>query len=326
VSIGAVSFALNGRKGVSEQTRARVLRIANEMGWAPTSAARSLAEAKTDTIGMVLARDPRTLGIESFYMRFLSGLEAELSRRSYGLLLQVVPTPEAEIATLQKWQNSRRVDAVLLVDLTDGDRRVDMFSAPGALPAVVVGDPSVAGGLSCVWTDDATSMRESVRYLAALGHRSIARVAGPAPLTHTRIRDDAFTDEMNARGLEPILLRTDYTAQAGAAAIRSALTAPQPPTAFVTDNDIMAVAGLTVALELGLNVPSDVSIIAWDDSVLCEHTYPQLTALSHDVIAFGSNVGARLFDAIDGAPVQAILDSTPRIVSRASTGPARAIN
>jgi DNA-binding LacI/PurR family transcriptional regulator len=131
---------------------------------------------------------------------------------------------------------------------------------------------------------------------------------------------------MNARGLEPILLRTDYTAQAGAAAIRSALTAPHPPTAFVTDNDIMAVAGLTVALELGLNVPNDVSIIAWDDSVLCEHTYPQLTALSHDVIAFGSNVGARLFEAIDGAPMQAILDSTPRIVTRASTGPARAIN
>lgn len=322
VSIGAVSFALNGRKGVSEETRQRVLRIAQEMGWAPASAARSLAEAKTDTVGMVLARDPRNLGIESFYMRFLSGLEEELSRRSYGLLLQVVPSAQAEIATLRKWRDSRRVDGVLLVDVNDDDPRIPMFGADRGLPAVVVGDPSVAGGLPCVWTDDATSMRESVRYLAALGHRRIARVAGPAGLAHTRIRDDAFADETLALGLDGRLLRTDYTAQAGAAAIRSALTAPEPPTAFVTDNDIMAVAGLTVALELGLGVPEDLSIIAWDDSVLCEHTYPRLSALSHDVIGFGSHVGRRLFDAIDGEPAAAFLDSTPRIVARASTGQA----
>ena len=321
LSIGAVSFALNGRKGVSEKTRERVLSIARDMGWSPTSAARSLAKARTDTVGLVLARDPRTLGVESFYMRFLSGLEEELSKRSYSLLLQVVATRAAELATLHKWRASRKVDGVLLVDITLDDPRVTMFS-DAAMPAVVVGDPSVAGGLPCVWTDDATSMRDSVRYLAALGHRRITRVAGPADLAHTRIRDAAFSDEMSALGLEASLVRTDYAAQAGASAIRSALTGPHPPTAFVTDNDIMAVAGLTVALELGINVPRDLSIIAWDDSVLCEHTFPQLTALSHDVIAFGAHVGARFFDALDGKATGAYLDSTPTVMARGSTGPA----
>ncbi|MDW4571912.1 LacI family DNA-binding transcriptional regulator [Microbacterium sp. M3] len=321
VSIGAVSFALNGRKGVSDQTRDRVQRIAREMGWAPASAARSLAEAKTATVGLVLARDPRTLGIESFYMRFLSGLEEELARRAYSLLLQLVPSNEAAVETLRMWRDSRRVDGVLLTDVVDDDPRIDMFGSD--VPAVVVGDPSVADGLHCVWTDDATSMRESVRYLAALGHRRIARVAGPEGLAHTRIRDEAFAVETGTMGLEPVLLRTDYTAQAGAAAIRSALTAPEPPTAIVTDNDIMAVAGLTVAHGLGLRVPDDVSIIAWDDSVLCEHTFPTLTALSHDVISFGANVGRRLFAAIDGEPADAVLDSTPRLIARGSTGPMR---
>lgn len=320
VSIGAVSFALNGRKGVSAETRERILRIAGELGWAPASAARSLAESKTETVGIVLARDPRSLGVESFYMRFLSGLEETLSQRSFGLLLQVVPSSEVQLATLDAWRRSRRVDGVLLVDVTDDDPRIGMFSQPGALPAVVVGDPAVAGGLPCVWTDDATSMRESVRYLAALGHRRIARVGGPERLTHTRIRDEAFRDETTALGLDAVLLRTDYTPAAGASVIRSALTSREPPTAFVADNDIMAVAGLTVAHELGLRVPDDLSIIAWDDSVLCEHTFPSLTALSHDVIAFGAHVGRRLFDAIDGAPGGAFLDSTPRIVARASTG------
>ena len=92
---------------------------------------------------MVLARDPRTLGVESFYMRFLSGLEEELSKRSYSLLLQVVPSREVELQTLQKWRTSRKVDAVLLVDIVDGDPRVAMFS-DGMMPALVVGDPSVA--------------------------------------------------------------------------------------------------------------------------------------------------------------------------------------
>lgn len=134
---------------------------------------------------------------------------------------------------------------------------------------------------------------------------------------------EAFEAETRTLGLEAVLLRTDYTAQAGAAAIRSALTAPEPPTAIVTDNDIMAVAGLTVAHGLGLRVPDDVSIIAWDDSVLCEHTFPTLTALSHDVIRFGANVGRRLFAAIDGEPAGAVLDSTPRLIARGSTGPMR---
>jgi DNA-binding LacI/PurR family transcriptional regulator len=320
VSIGAVSFALNGRKGVSEKTRERVLEIANELGWEPASAARSLAEARTETFGMVLARDPRNLGVESFYMQFLAGLEVELARRSYGLLLQVVPSREDELATLEKWRRSRRVDGVLLVDVETDDPRILLSAQPGALPALVVADPSVAGGLPCVWTDDATSMREAVRYLAGLGHRKIARVAGLDSLAHTRIRDTAFLDEASILGLQVDILRTDYSPESGAAATRRALATDEPPSAFVYDNDVMAVAAVTTAMELGLRVPDDVSFVAWDDSVLCEHTFPKLTALSHDVVAFGSHVARRLFDIVDGVGAGAFLDSTPTLVVRGSTG------
>lgn len=321
VSIGAVSFALNGRKGVSEETRERVLKIANELGWAPASAARSLAEARTETFGMVLARDPRNLGVESFYMQFLAGLEVELARRSYGLLLQVVPSRADELAAMEKWRRSRRVDGVLLVDVATDDPRIALSTEPGALPVLVVADPSVAGGLPCVWTDDATSMREAVRYLAGLGHRDVVRVAGLDSLAHTRIRDDAFLDEARQLGLDVAILRTDYSPEFGASVTRQALNSATRPTAFVYDNDVMAVAGLTTAMELGLRVPDDVSIVAWDDSVLCEHTFPKLTALSHDVVAFGSHVARRLFDVVDGTGSGAFLDSTPKLTVRGSTGP-----
>ncbi|MGX9348273.1 LacI family DNA-binding transcriptional regulator [Microbacterium sp. KNMS] len=319
VSIGAVSFALNGRKGVSEETRARVLRVADEMGWAPASSARSLAEARTETFGLVLARDPRNLGVEAFYMKFFAGLESELAERSYSLLLQVVPTPEAAYATLSKWHSSGRVDGIILTDLELDDPRIGLSKARNALPTVVVGDPAVSGGLTTVWTDDATSMRSAVGHLREHGHTRIARVSGLAALAHTSIRDDAFVAEMTRAGLEPTLVHTDYSPEDGARATRALLTSPHRPTALIFDNDVMAVAGLTVAMELGVRVPDELSIIAWDDSVLCEHTFPQLTALSHDVVAFGAHVARRLFDLIDGAAPAAHLDSTALLRPRGST-------
>ncbi|RXZ50434.1 LacI family transcriptional regulator [Agromyces fucosus] len=322
VSIGAVSFALNGRDGVSEATRERVRQVADELGWAPSTAARSLAVASTEMIGLVLARDPDTLGIETFYMRFIAGMESELAIRGYALLMQLVPTPAAELEAIAKWRATRRVDGVLLVDLTPDDPRVDLLAASDDLPTVVVGDASVADGLTSVSTDDDTAMREAVRYLASLGHRRIARVAGLDRFAHTAVREVAFLDEAERLGLSSTIARTDYLPESGRVATRSLLDEADRPTAIIYDNDVMAVTGLSVAMERGLSVPSDLSIIAWDDSVLCEHTFPQLTALRRDVVGFGAHVVRRLLDLIDGAERGAYLDETPRLVVRGSTGPA----
>ncbi|WP_394553386.1 LacI family DNA-binding transcriptional regulator [Agromyces sp. MMS24-JH15] len=322
VSPGAVSFALNGRKGVSERTRAHILLVADELGWAPGSAAKALAEAKSNIFGLVLARDPKNLGVESFYMQFLAGMETELSPRGYGVLLQVVPDAPSELMTLRRWRTTRRVDGVLLVDLRADDPRAAYLAGHPELPTVAVADPAFVSDLTTVWTDDATAMREAVRYLASLGHRRIARVAGLAELAHTQIRDAAFVAEIAELGLEGEVLRTDYSPEQGAAATGSALASERPPTAFVYDNDIMAIAALGVLARAGLRSPDDVSIIAWDDSLLCRHSVPSLTALSHDVVAFGAHAARRLFEVAAGAAPQSHLDSTPRLAVRESTGPA----
>ena len=322
VSTGAVSYALNNRPGVSEATRARILAIASDLGWAPSSAARSLSGARTETVGLVLARDPGMLGVESFYMQFLAGIETELSLRNHGLLLQVVPDIESELETLRGWHKARRVDGVIVTDVRVDDPRIDYLAKTPTLPAVVVGDPSVAEGLTTVGTDDATAAREAVRHLVDLGHRRIARVAGLVELAHTRLRDDAFLDEMRLQDAEPIVLHTDFTPAEGVEATRAALTGPNAPTAIIYDNDIMAVAALGVAAQLGIRVPDELSIVAWDDSVLCQHSYPRLTSLSHDVVNFGAHVARRLFDVVGGAAPEADLDSTPVLQPRESTGPA----
>ncbi len=321
VSTGAVSYALNGRPGVSDETRARILRVAAELGWVPSQAARALSGARVETIGLVLARAPEVLGFESFYMQFIAGVEQVLAERGYGLLLQVVPDVDAEVEAHRRWHAARRVDGVIVVDPRPQDPRLAALSGRDALPAVLVGDPMFAAGLTSVYTDDAAAMRECVRYLAGLGHRSIGRVSGTEGYGHTTIRDLAFAEEVGRAGVDGRVVRADFTPESGAAATRSLLVAADPVTAVVYDNDVMALAGLGVARELVVRVPEDLSLVAWDDSPLCQATYPRLTALGHDVTGYGAHVARRLFERMAGAVPHAYRDSTPALTVRGSTAP-----
>lgn len=319
VSIGAVSYALNDRPGVSVETRARVKQVAADLGWAPNMAARSLSASRTGTVGLVLTRNPRTLGVEQFFMRFIAGIEEELSPRDQSLLLQVVPSLDAEIRTLERWHASRRVDGVILVDLRIDDPRLELMASLPGMPYVLAGDPNVADGSTCVWTDDATATQECVRFLASLGHRHVARVSGIADLAHTAIRDEAFRDEVKAKGMSGAIVRTNYTPEQGRQATRSLLLSDDPPTAIIYDNDVTALAGMGAVEELGQRVPDDVSIVAWDDSPLCAATRPQLTALGHDIVSHGSHTARVLMKILDGEPVTSELDSRPTLIVRGST-------
>lgn len=320
VSKGAVSYALNGRPGVSDTTRTRILDVARELGWAPNRTARLLSGSRTDTFGLILARDARTLGSEPFYMQFVAGLESVLSTRSYALLLQVTLDLEAEMATYGKWWSERRVDAVVVVDLRVEDPRIPLLTALG-LPAVFVGNPAFSSGFTTVWTDDATATREAVDQLVALGHRRMARVGGWPQLAHVAIRNGAFNAALARHGLRGTIVQSDFTAEDGRRSTHALMTRATPPTAVLFDNDLMALSSLSAFSELGVAVPQQVSVLAWDDSPWCEVSQPQLSAMSHDVTGFGAHVGRRLFGLLEHAEPAAHLDSTPTFKARGSTGP-----
>lgn len=321
VSKVAVSYALNGQPGVSEATRKRIVAIAEEIGFNPSSAARALSGANAQAIGLALCRPARTLGLEPFFMELISGVEAELSARSYALTLQVVADPDAEVALYRRWWGERRVDGVLVCDLRDNDPRVPALEQL-RLPAVVIGGPGHTGTLPNVWSDDAAAVVETVEYLHALGHRRMARVGGMSELLHTRIRAEAFTAVANRLGLtEAVSVTSDYSGEEGARATRRLLSSTNRPTAIVFDNDVMAIAGLGVAQEMGLTVPTDLSIVAWDDSALCQVVHPPLTALRRDIPAYGAHAATLLLATIDGLPYEPVQDETARLAPRRSTAP-----
>ncbi|MEU6850209.1 LacI family DNA-binding transcriptional regulator [Actinacidiphila alni] len=323
VSKGAVSYALNGKAGVSEQTRARILEIAARMGWHPSSAARALSNSRSGAIGLVVDRPAWVLGIEPFFMQLISGVEAGLAAGGTALLLQVTEDAGAEEAAYRRWWGERRVDGVLLVDLRQDDPRLGLLREL-ELPGVVVGHATGVPGIPSVWLNDAEAVRETLAYLAAMGHRRIARVAGPARFVHTRERGAAFDAAAAELGLTGGVscVHTDYSGEDGARATRRLLSDAERPTAIVYDNDVMAVAALSVTQEMGIRVPAELSLVAWDDSELCRLVHPALTAVSRRVPEYGERAAEALLALIDGQDVADQLLEAPALVPRGSTAPA----
>src|SRR3954471_941146 len=175
VSEAAVSYALNGRPGVSEQTRARVLAAARELGWAPNIAARSLGTARANAVGLVLVRPPRVMVVDSFFTQMLSGVEVELNRNDVALILHLVDDFSETIEVYRRWYAGRHVDGVILTDLRHGDPRPAALLEIG-LPAAVIGGGSEGcdvSGLSSVDADVAGTAHGIIGYLRALRHRDI---------------------------------------------------------------------------------------------------------------------------------------------------------
>lgn len=271
----------------------------------------------TRRVGLVLARPAQVLGEEAFYHEFLEGLERVLTPAGVSVLVRVVTDRAAETAVYERWSAQQRVGGVILVDLSPGDERVGLAGRLG-LPAVVLGDPSTAAGLPTVWTDDAGSAREAVSFLAGLGHRVIGQVSGPLSFAHTQLRRGGFEAEAAARGLTMLEADGDYSFESGRAATAGLLTGERP-TAIVFDNDLMAIGGLQAIAERGLAVPADVSVVAWDDSALCQLAVPALSAMSHDVGRIGELAAAAVTDAMAGRPAEVYEAPPARIVGRAST-------
>ncbi|MGV9304579.1 LacI family DNA-binding transcriptional regulator [Nonomuraea sp. NPDC003727] len=320
VSKGAVSFALNGRPGVGEATRARILQVAKEMNWRPHSAARALGGARAEAVGLVIARPASTLGVEPFFAQLLSGLQAGLSAQSVATHLMIVEDVAAEMEIYRDWASAHRVDGFIVVDLKVSDPRIGALEELG-VPTVVLGGPGRHGSLSSVWADDREAMVSVVEYLAALGHRHVAHVAGLPAFRHTQRRIRALRDSTRRLELaEAVSLATDFSDAEGAAATRALLSRSRRPSAIVYDSDVMALAGLGVAGEMGVRVPDELSIVAFDDSVLTRIAHPAITALSRDTFALGGQVAEVMLAVIaDPEARQDLRTPTPRLVVRGST-------
>jgi DNA-binding LacI/PurR family transcriptional regulator len=322
VSKGAVSFALNDRPGVAEDTRARILEVAKSLGWTPSHRARAFSTSRAYAVGLVLARPPETLGADPFFPVFIAGVERVLTDHGHALVLQVVPSQREETASYRRLAADGRVDGVFVLDLRISDRRIALIKKL-RLPAVTVGRPDVASPFPAVLVDDQQAIAAIVTHLAELGHERIAHVAGPDDYLHGVTRRVAWESTLAAHALPPgPCVVSDFSAVGGANATRTLLRRADPPTAIVYANDVMAIAGLTVARECGIDVPRELSITGFDDTELAAHVSPALTSVRTDPFGWGRAAARTLLDLIDGKPAADVEMPPARLVLRASTAPA----
>jgi DNA-binding LacI/PurR family transcriptional regulator len=168
-------------------------------------------------------------------------------------------------------------------------------------------------------------MTEVAEYLAALGHRCIAHVAGDPEMQHIIDRTEALHEVCRRRKLpDPITVRADFSDEDSAHVTRRLLSLPDRPTAIIYHTDLTAVTGLEVAQEMGISVPGELSLVAFNDSRLCRLVNPKITALAHDIPGRGAQAARMLFAAIEGAEQPGSQPAEPyRLLPRASTAALR---
>jgi DNA-binding LacI/PurR family transcriptional regulator len=308
VSAASVSFAVNGRPGVGEETRLRILAAAEELGWRPSASARALTEARARAVGLLLVRSVDQLEVDTFFVRFLAGVERRLAGSDHDLVLRVAE--RVELGAYERLAGSGRVDGFLLCDVEVDDPRFALVGDAG-LPAVVAGRPVSPCPFPWVETEHAEGMRLVAEHLLELGHRDIAFVGGAARFEHIQARLARWRSTLAAAGVEPGPVA--HTP----AAVDAVLD--RGPTAIVHTSDVLAAATLAAARARGMRVPDDLSITGFDDSPLAALASPPLTSVRVDYRGFGEAAATALLAAIAGERPPRYRPALPELVVRGST-------
>ncbi|VXB86019.1 LacI family DNA-binding transcriptional regulator [Frigoribacterium sp. 9N] len=325
VAISSVSSALNGRPGVSEQTRARIRQAADDLGFVPSVRGRSLSAKRAFTVGLVVHRDPFVLESDPFFGSFIGGLESVLDPRGYALILQMGSAADEPLDRYRRLAAGRRVDGVVLNELTVDDPRVELVRELD-LPAVGV-NPAGDFPLPAVRQDDSAGIGELVEHLVSLGHRRFAHVAGPGRFVHSRRRGAAWRDAVVGAGHEPgAVVEADFTYDGGARAAARLFGPDAPvhdrPTAVFCANDLAAIGFMTELDRLGVRVPDDVSVAGFDGIELGSYVRPGLTTLTTAPRLIGAEAARLLLSAVEGEAVTDAEIEPARLLVRASTGSA----
>lgn len=319
MSTAVVSYALNDRPGVSAATRERVLRVAEEFGWRPSAAARSV-RGGPQTVGLTVSGAPGTIAHDPAFLDFVSAVTDVLGERGLTLAVHVADSAEETHQVLRTWWAERRFDAMIVPDVRADDPRVVELCRVGA-PTVAMAHWPATEGLATVCLDEQDVAARIGAAVLELGHRRVAAVTGPMDMLRTRLRVDALRRTVADLGGRLDHRAADATVDGAAAATHALLTGAEPPSAIVYDSDTGALAGLDVARRCGLHVPWDVSVVAVGDSGLCRLSTPAITVLPIPMAALGTAVGRAAHAALDGITGHRAVVPVTGLVRRGSTSP-----
>ncbi len=324
VSRTTVSFVLNDVPGanISEETRRRVLHAAEELGYVPDAAARSLASRRAHTLGLVLVRDPSQTAADPFLPQVIHGLTESTRRAGFHLLLEPVEdisSPDTYIHLVR----SKQIDGIILSGPRSDDQQLRALVDEG-FPVVLLGQLPDHSACS-VDVDNRGAARRAVEHLIHLGHRRIGCITNaPREYTGGAERLAGYRDALQAADLpceESLVCFGNFVAESGYQAAQFLLQEVPAPTALFVASDVVAFGAMAAIREHGLTIPHDIALVGFDDVPLARYVDPPLTTVHLPATALGRKAGQMIVTLIqdDEVDIRNIILETELVV-RASCG------
>lgn len=319
VAPSTVSYVLSGKRVISEGTRQRVLASIEKLGYQPHAGARALASNRSNVVALVV---PLRTGINvPVIMQFATSVVTAARVHDHDVLLL---TQDEGIKGLQRVAGTSLVDAIIVMDVELHDPRVPVLKELRR-PAVLIGFPADAEGLTCIDLDFTATGSACLGHLADLGHRRVALVGSP-PAVYKRETGYA---ERTATGFTRAAARAGVSASVhpceasteGARTVVDELLREHPDlTAVVVHNEAVVEPVLAAFREAGRAIPDDLSVMAICPDELAERTVPALTSVAIPAEELGRQAVGLLMAKLDGQQVPDATLLQPRLTRRASTG------
>ncbi|MFD5277661.1 LacI family DNA-binding transcriptional regulator [Pseudarthrobacter sp. NPDC058362] len=311
VSRALVSIVMRGAPGASEGTRQKVLAAARELGYRPDSRARLLRSSRTRLLGLSFSSS------QPFHAEIVDAAYAAASAKGYEIALGAVASGRTESRAAEALLDVG-AEALILVSPTLGDQELTRLAAQ--VPVVSLLRDDVVPSVDSVSSDDQAGIRAAVDHLAGLGHRNIVHVDGGSAVSAEK-RREAFGAEMRRRGLDPVTVPGGPTEEDGISA--GPLLPTERMTAVIAFNDRCALGVMESLRAAGLGVPSDVSVLGYDDSQFARLSYVQLSSVSQDAPLLAAAAVDRAVDRVERVVPPERLVQTPHLVVRRTTAAPR---
>lgn len=316
VSKTTVSRVLNNKDDIREETRKHVRDVIREYNYRPNSAARTINNRATKTIGLVIPYEADYVLSNPFYYDVIRGIAMEADSKNYHILLMYSPNGSYLKTVLEK-----RIDGLLLISL--GSQHVDLLEEliKTDIPLVSLSKVPGYATVPTISADDYRGAELAVEYLVSQGHRRIAFLNGPRSLASNRERLKAYNSVLVRNGItfrDELVLEREVSVENGLLAMEELLQIKDLSAVFVS-GDLMAIGAIDAVRRNGKRVPEDISVVGYDNIPMSEHLSPALTTIDQFGYKKGRLATRTLISKLEGEEIQIQQYIQPELVVRKST-------
>jgi LacI family transcriptional regulator len=320
VSRSTVSRVLNNHPSVRPAVRERVLEVIHRYRYTPKAAARSLAGARTDTIGLLVPRSAAFSLADPFIASMIQALFAEATRQGFFVMLTML-TADMEPGFYDRILRARHFDGLIMFSSDIDDPILPRLIHDGQ-PLVMIGSHPYFVDVACVDAENRQGARDAVSHLISLGHRRIGLINGQLEMEVSLARRDGYKQALLEAGIaiDPQLMQNGYYSEAAAySAALALLDLESPPTAIFAASDHMASGALHAVRHRGLLVPDDVALIGFDDLSVAALANPPLSSVHQPVGDMAVQAVRLLIEQFGGNARPGSVRLPARVVVREST-------